>query len=145
TVSLPESIRDYCGQLLCFGPMHGWGCFRLGPNGEKEPLDYVEVDRASAFHIRVHRFFTFRGELRGVVGRVEQTGHVFDGLGARTGTMLVGEFDLTENPCWRWDSEFGPDEPGGPSEDEWPTEPVRKPAYFGFGGTLAVSSSAIEV
>ena len=45
--------------------------------------------------------------------------------------MLVGEFDLTENLCWRWDSEFGPDEPPGPSEDDWPTEPVRNPAYFG--------------
>ena len=144
-MSLPRSIRDYRGQLLCFGPMYGWGWFRLGAEGEKEPTDYAEVDRAGIFHIRVHRFFTFRGELRGVVGRVEQTGHLFDGLWATTWTMLVGEFDLTDNLCWRWDSEFGPDEPGGPSEDDWPTEPVRNPAYFGFGGTLAVSRSAIEV
>jgi hypothetical protein len=79
-----------------------------------------------------------------VVGRVEQAGHPFDGLWATTWTMLVGEFDLTENLCWRWDSEFGPDEPGGTGEDDWPTEPVRNPAYFGFGGTLAVSCGAIE-
>src|SRR5262249_42922729 len=108
------------------------------------PMDYAEVDRANAFHIRVHRFFSFDGKLRGIIGRVEQAGHLFDGLWATTWTMLVGDFDLNENLCWRWDSEFGPDEPRGSSEYDWPREPVRNPAYFGFGGTLAVSRSAFE-
>jgi hypothetical protein len=124
--------------------MYGWGWFRLSASGDKEPLDYTEVDRAGEFHIRAHRFFTFQGELRGVVGKVEQPGHLFDGLWATTWTMSVGVFDLTERLCGRWDSEFGPDKPGGSSETDWPTEPVRNPAYFGFGGTLAVSHQAIE-
>jgi hypothetical protein len=142
TVSLPESIRDYQGQLLCFGPQHGWGWFRLSAGGGKVSLDYGAVDSAGAFHIRVHRFFTFQGELRGIVGRVEQVGHLFDGLWATTWTMLVGEHDLTDNLCWRWDIELGVAEPSG---DDWPAEPVTEPAYFGHGGVLAVSRDAIEM
>src|SRR5262245_30596232 len=81
-VSLPESIRDYQGQLLCFEPRHGWGWFRLGEDGNKLSLDYATVDKAGVFHIRAHRFFAFQGEWRGIVGRVEQPGHLFDGLWA---------------------------------------------------------------
>jgi hypothetical protein len=126
---------------LCFGPCHGWGWFHLDAGGAKEPTDYGEVDKVGSFHIRVHRFFTSRGELRGLVGRVEQAGHLFDGLWAATWTMLVGDFDLTDRLCWRWDIELGPSEPGG---DDWPAEPDASPAYFGTGGVLAVSSGAIE-
>jgi hypothetical protein len=142
-MSLPESVREYRGQLLCFRPMYGWGWFRLGADGEKEPTDYAELDQAGDFHIRAHRFFSFHGELRGIVGRVEQNGHPFDGLWATTWTMLVGDYDLTQNLCSRWDSEFGQEEPGGPGEDDWPTEPKKTPAYFGTGGALAVSHEAI--
>ena len=109
-MSLPESTRDHAGRLLYFEPWHGWGWFRLGADGGKESIDYGEVDRAGAFRVRVRRFFTFEGELRGIVGRVEQAGHLFDGLWAATWTMLVGEFDLTDNLCWRWDIELGPGE-----------------------------------
>jgi hypothetical protein len=72
---------------------------------------------------------------------VEQAGHLFDGLWAAIWTMLVGEFDLIDNLCWRWDTELGPGEPRG---DDWPTEPAALPAYFGCGGVLAVSRGAIE-
>ncbi len=140
-MSLVESVRGYEGQLLCFVPWHGWGWFRLGAGGDKVPLDYGEVDRAGAFHVRVRRFFTSRGELRGIVGQVEQAGHLFDGLWAAAWTMLVGGFDLTDNLCWRWDTQLGPGEPGG---DDWPAEPAGPPAYFGTGGVLAVSRGAIE-
>jgi hypothetical protein len=47
-MSLPESIVDYQGQLLCFEPWHGWGWFHLGAGGGKVPLAYDEVDRAGA-------------------------------------------------------------------------------------------------
>ena len=140
-MSLPESSRDYVGKLLCFGPCYGWGWFRLDPGGDKVPMDYGEVDKAGAFHIRVHRFFTFQGELRGIVGRVEEAGHLFDGLWAGTWTMCVGDFDLTERLCGRWDIELGLEEPAG---QDWPAEPTVPPAYFGLGGVLAVSHDAIE-
>jgi hypothetical protein len=61
-------------------------------------------------------------------------------LWAATWTMLVGDFDLTDNLCWRWDMDLSPHEPGG---DEWPPEPTAPPAYFGTGGVLAVSPEAI--
>jgi hypothetical protein len=140
-VSLPESIWDYQGELLCFRPFYGWGWWRLGDGGDKVSLDYEEVDRAGDFHIRVHRVFSFQGELRGILGRVEQPGHLFDGLWAATWTMIVGEYDLKDNLCARWDIELGSSEPGG---GDWPAEPVAGPAYFGCGGTLGVSRSAIE-
>ena len=140
-MSLPESSRDYIGQLLCFEPWHGWGWSHLDAAVGKVSTDYGAVDAAGSFHILVRRFFAFRGELRGVVGRVEQAGHLFDGMWAATWTMLVGEFDLVENLCWRWDIELGPSEPGG---EEWPTEPSTPPAYFGTGGVLGVSQGAID-
>jgi hypothetical protein len=140
-MSLPESTRDYQGRLVCFRPFHGWGWWRLEADGVKAPLDYTEVDRAGDFHLRVQRFFTFQGELRGIVGRVEQAGHLFDGLWATTWTMVVGDYDLTDNLCGRWDIELGASEPSG---DDWPAEPVAAPAYFGCGGTLGASRGAID-
>ena len=137
-MSLPESTRDHAGRLLCFEPWHGWGWFRLGADGGKESIDYGEVDRAGALHVRVHRFFTFEGELRGIVGRVEQPGHLFDGLWAVTWTMLVGEFDLTDNLCRRWDIELGPGEPSG---DDWPKMPD---ALFSGSGVLAASHVVLD-
>jgi len=140
-VSLPESSRDYEGQLLCFRPFFGWGWSRLDAGGSWASLDYTEVDRAGDFHIRVHRFFTFRQERRGIVGRVEQAGHLFDGLWAAAWTMIVGDYDLTVNLCGRWDIQLGPSEPCG---DDWPAEPLAGPAYFGNGGTLGASRSVID-
>jgi hypothetical protein len=105
------------------------------------PLSLPEVDTAGAFHIRVPRIFDFQGEPRGVVGRVEESGHLFDGLWAATWTMIVGEFDLDTRLCPRWDIELGPTEP---SDDEWPSSPDMPPAYAGHGGILAVSHAAIK-
>jgi hypothetical protein len=118
----------------------GW--YRLGVSDNESFLDYAEVDEAGAFHIRVHRTFDFEGEPRGVVGRVEQSGRLFDGLWATTWTMLTGEFDLHTRLCLRWDIELGPTEPRG---EEWPTSPDTPPAYAGHGGVLAVSHTAIRL
>ena len=93
-MSLPQSSRDYEGQLLCFEPRYGWGWYRLGVSDGDRHLDCAEVDAAGPFHIRVHRFFDYEGEPRGLVGRVEQAGHLFDGLWAATWTMVVGAFDF---------------------------------------------------
>lgn len=140
-MSLPGSSRHYEGQLSCFAPRHGWGWFRRDARGGKEPVDYAGIDRAGDFHLRARRFFASEGELRGVVGRVEQPGHPFDGPWAAAWTMLVGEYDLTDRLCWRWDIELGPREPGG---DGWPAEPDTPPAYFGTGGVLAASRAAAD-
>jgi hypothetical protein len=105
-------------------------------------FDYAEVDAAGAFHIRVDRFFDFEGTPRGLIGRVEQPGHLFEGLWAATWTMCVGEFDFTERLCLRWDIELGPTQPRW--ADGWPVAPDMPPAYAGYGGVVAVSDAAIE-
>lgn len=137
-MSLPPSSRDYEGQLLCYKPCYGWGWSVLNTSEADANVDYAQVDRAGAFHIRVHRFFSFKGELRGIVGRVEQTGHMFDGLWTTTWTMIVGDFDLTNNLCGRWDIHLGPCAPSG---EDWPEMPDTSPVYNGYG-VLAVSHSA---
>jgi hypothetical protein len=68
---------------------------------------------------------------------------LFDRLWIATWTMLVGEFDLTDNLCWRWDSELGPSEPR--IEDGWPISPDTPPAFAGHGGVLAESHVAIRL
>ena len=100
------------------------------------------MDAAEPFHIRASWTFDYHHEPRGVVGRVEQPGHLFDGLWAATWTMLVGEFDLDAKLCLRWDIELGPAEPG--MVDGWPSTPDAPPAYAGRGGTLATSLAAIR-
>jgi len=56
--------------------------------------------------------------------------------------MCVGEFDLVERLCDRWDIELGPTEPR--IEAEWPIPPDTPPAFAGYGGVLAVSHAAIR-
>ena len=141
-MSLAPSILSLEGHLLCFEPRYGLGWYRLGVSDSESFLDYTEVATAGAFNIRVRRTFDFEGEPRGVVGRVEESGHLFDGLWAATWTMLVGEFDLDTRLCLRWDIELGPTEPRG---DNWPSSPDTPPAYAGHGGVLAVSRAAIRV
>jgi hypothetical protein len=139
-MSLPQSTRDYQGQLLCYEPRYGWGWYRLGGAESDSFIDYAEVDAAGAFQFRVHRVFEVDGVPRGLVGQVEQPGHLFDGLWAATWTMIVGEFDLVERLCLRWDIELGPTAPKG---DPWPETPDKPPAYSGYG-VLAVSHAAIK-
>jgi hypothetical protein len=129
-MSLAPSSRSYEGQLLCYRPGYGWGWSRLDKGGDDACVDYAEVDRAGTFKIRVHRFFTYQGELRGIVGRVEQPGHMFDDMWAATWTMIVGEFDFTERLCHRWDIELGPVEPSG---EDWPHIRDTSPVYSGYG------------
>ena len=136
--SLPPSSRSYEGQLLCFKPRYGWGwCY--GWNDHTH-FDYARVDEAGAFHIRVHHFFSSRGELRGFIGRVEQLGHLFDGLWAVTWTLNVGEYNFTDKLCHRWDIELGTVEPNG---DDWPVMPSGKLACIGYG-VVAVSSEIAQ-
>jgi hypothetical protein len=105
-------------------------------------LDYATIDAAGVFHIRVRRVFDVEGQPRGLVGQVEQVGHLFDGLWAATWTMCVGAFDLVERLCGRWDIKLGPTEPR--IENGWPISPDTAPAFAGHGGVLAESHAAIR-
>lgn len=143
TVSLPPSVREQKGQLVCFEPWYGWGWYRLCVSDEHRSVDFAMIAAAGVFHIRVHRVFDVEGQPRGLIGQVEQIGHLFDGLWVATWTMLVGAFDLTENLCWRWDIELGSSEPQ--FKDGWPLTPDTPPAFAGHGGVLAVSHAAIRL
>ena len=72
---------------MCFEPWHGWGWYRLGVSEEDRFVDYATIDAAGVFHIRVRRVFDVQGQPRGLVGQVEQVGHLFDGCSVDT---LVG-------------------------------------------------------
>ena len=139
-LALQPSIRNRIGQLVCFEPRYGFWWYRLGESDSNRFLDYNEVDISGAFHIRIRRTFDYEGELRGLVGQVEESGHLFDGLWAATWTMLVGEFDLDSRLCIRWDIELGAIEPEG----EWPYVASTSSAYAGHGGVLAASYEAIR-
>ena len=139
-MSLAVSSRNYEGQLLCYQPGYGWGWYRLDKTGDDAVVDYAQVDRAGAFHIRVHRFFSIQAELRGIVGRVEHPDHMFDQMWTATWIMVVGEWDLTVRLCPRWDIELGPFEPSG---DEWPQMREASPVYSGHG-VLGVSRQALS-
>lgn len=139
-MSIPASSREYEGRLLFCKPGYGWGWSRLDKSDDDAFVDFAEVDRAGPFHIRVHRFFSFQAELRGIVGRVEQSGHMFDGMWAATWTMIVGEFDFVQKLCHRWDIELGPVEPSG---DDRPEIRGASPIYSGYG-ILAVSQDALD-
>jgi hypothetical protein len=139
TMSLLVVPENYEGQLLCYQPAYGWGWSRLDKTGSDSCLDYAVIDQAGIFHIKIHRFFSFRGELRGVIGRVEQPLHMFNQMWAVTYTMHVGEYDFAENLCHRWDIELSL---ATPSEDDWPKMHNASPIYSGYG-ILAISHDAI--
>src|SRR6267378_1969216 len=138
-MSLDSKCLSFEGQLLCFKPGYGWGWSRLDKTDEFVGVDYAQVEQAGPFHIRVHHFFSFQGELRGLVGRVEQAGHLFDGLWVAVAQMIVGEFDFRERLCHRWDIELGSAQPSG---DDWPHIRGVSPIYSGFG-IVAVSAEVV--
>ncbi len=116
-MSIAVPAEKYVGQLLYLKPGYGWG-WHGADDGEQ--VDYAPIDAAGGCRARVLRFFTWRDEVRGVVGKVEYPGHPFDKLWIVCGAMIQGEHDFTEHLCLRYDLELGPQEP---SKDEWPRIP----------------------
>ena len=127
---LASKCLSFQGELGCFKPGYGWGWSRLDKTDEYVPVDYPQIEQAGLFRIRVHRFFSFQGELRGIVGLVEQPRHLFDGFWIVAAQMHGGEFDLTDKLCLRWDIELGP---GTPTQEEWQHIRDVSPIYSGFG------------
>ena len=122
----PES---YSGTLLYLKPGYGWGWHCAIGDGEPAPLDHAVIGRAGPFHIRVNRFFAFRNDLRGVVGRIEQEGHFLHGCWLSCADVLGGKHDFTERLSMRYDLSIGPIEPSG----EWPLARDCSPIYSGYG------------
>jgi hypothetical protein len=126
-MSIVAPPEKYVGQLLYLKPGYGWG---WRGTGDGEQVDYALIDAAGGCEVRVLWFFTWRDEVRGVVGKVEQSGHIFDNLWIVCGAMVKGEHDFTEHLCLRYDLELGSQEPG---EDEWPRIVAGERSYAGYG------------
>lgn len=128
---------DYLGTLLYVEPRYGWGWH--GSNN-KTIVDYIPIQEAGGFLIRVVRFYHFKGELRGLIGKVESAGHLLDDLWIICGAMLNGSFNLTDTLCSRYDLELGR---VAPSSAEWPMYGSEDRTYEGYG-VLAESRSHYE-
>jgi hypothetical protein len=141
----------YIGELLYFQPMYGWGWHYREPHADFVGFDFSCVHDAGVFAIRVREFFEFEGELRGIIGTVEQPRHHFHGLWVASYTMQVGEYDFQENLCARCDVEMGPCRPTLETttrEDgvlvQWPEFSIESFAYLGNGGMLGESPLALS-
>ncbi len=135
-IAAPE---NYIGGLLYLKPGYGWGWYFSDGDAAPVGLDYEIVDRAGPFHIRVSRFFVFHGELRGVIGKVEQEGHFLHGYWVACGEMSAGTHNFTDELSMRCDLSIGPAEPSG----EWPLVQGCSPIYGGYG-ILAEDENSIN-
>jgi hypothetical protein len=127
TMSIIVQPEKYLGQLLYLKPTYGWGWVGQADNSR---VDYASIDAAGGCQVRVLQFFTWRGEVRGIVGKVEQSGHLFDKLWIVCGAMVSGEHDFAEHLCRRYDLELGTQEP---TQDEWPRIKPGERNYAGYG------------
>lgn len=91
---------------------YGWG---IRDGGIASELDIFQdrVAPAGDFHLRVINFFDMLGTRRGFYGRIEEPGHIFDGLMLVATTMSSGVFDFSDRLCMRYDVEIGRDLPDG--------------------------------
>jgi len=49
------------------------------------------------FHCRVKDFFYFQNELRGCIGRIGESGHIYDGLWVVFYTRIIGTHNFIDN------------------------------------------------
>jgi hypothetical protein len=134
-MSITERPERYVGRLLYLKPGYGWGWNGVS---DETSIDYAPIDAAGGCHVRICRFFSWHNEVRGVVGKVEEAEHIFNGLWFVGATMLVGEWDFTDRLCWRYDLELGSMEP---NEEEWPR--LIHGRYYGGYGILAESAQYV--
>ena len=77
-MGLDPSAENHLGRLLAVKPVYGWGWSRLDAPEIPVPAQINGVPHP--FHCRIHHFFAFQGELRGAVGVVQESGHIYEGL-----------------------------------------------------------------
>ena len=133
---LVEACLSFLGGDVCIWPTYGWGWRRDGaPLGR---IEYAPIDGAH-FMVRAERFFHFRGELRGLVGVVTESAHVFSGMHVVAAEMIANEHDFTERLCHRYDLTLGP---AMATCDEWPC--IEGERVIEGYGIVAASKAHIE-
>ena len=125
-MGLDQTCTGYLHALLAVKPVYGWGWSRL--DDPDKPVDYEVNGAPTPFHGRVRDFFSYRGELRGVVGRIEQTGHIYDGFWVVVSTRVTGIYNFTDNIPY-CDIQIGPNRPVG----SWPGFKSGAPIVGGYG------------
>src|SRR5262245_23752666 len=131
------STEEYVGKLVCVRPTYGWGWHRI--DDPAAIVDYAPIHFAGDFAIQVEDVFSFDGELRGITGQIHALGHHFDECRAVCATMLVGEYNLRDRLCVRWDLEIG----RGETQGEWPQMNSPGPIWGGYG-IVAESGAMID-
>jgi hypothetical protein len=136
-MGLEETCRTHLGSLVVFKPEYGWGWTRLDAPDILVPAQVNGVP--FPFQCRIERFFDVRGELRGFIGRVEEAGHIYDGLRVVVTTRVVGTFDFS-NRLPHCDIQLGTGELTG----EFPDFVSGSPIVNGYGVVGATSEHIAE-
>ena len=125
-MGLEESCKSYLGKSVAVKPVYGWGWSRLDAPEIPVPAEFNGVPRP--FHCRILGFFYFGEELRGAIGRIEEPGHIYDGLWVVFSTRVVGVHNFTDHLPY-CDVQIGSVAPGG----EWPEFTSGSPIINGYG------------
>ncbi len=97
---------EFAGKIIYCRPSLEMGWLRLDATGVR-PLSGARLEFPQPFRLRALDFFSVAGKPRGVLGRVAEPGHPFDGLFVVAGTGEGGPFGLENHLCTRWDIEVG--------------------------------------
>lgn len=133
-LTLEESCEDYVGRTLIVEPHSGYGWRH--PNGGP----FGEHGVPTPFHTRIERVYSYKGERRGVLARVNEAGFVYDGYWLVSMNRHLGEWNFTDRPA-HYNLLICPEEPvEGKEEDSpefgelWPVWHLRgQPQASGFG------------
>jgi len=129
--------KGHVGELVTVTPQYGYGWVRYENSPDGVPVDYQIIQAAGIFGVRIIRFFSFKGELRGFCGKVEMPGQMFDGLWVICSTRTGGDFDFEKRVCPGYDVQLGSAEP---DQAEWPKIPQQHLSYAGYGSVKAQNS-----
>ena len=124
-MGLEISTLEYRGRQVVVKPVYGWGWSRLDAPETPVPAEVNGVP--SPFRARIHEFFGFNRELRGVVARIEEPYHIYDGLWTVFYTRVGGTLDFTERLPY-CNIEIGVGAPIG----EWPEIVSGSPRIGGY-------------
>lgn len=133
---LHESSRDFIGRRLWVATHAGWGWTRLDdsrPGAEAKSTHELPP----GFHARLLELWTYDGEQRGGIARVEEPGHDLDGFVACFSTRHEGVFRLDQADVM-YNIDIGPQEPIY-EKGRWPF-PRGVPSLHGYAAVRAIPS-----
>jgi hypothetical protein len=131
---LHERSREFVGRQLLVTSLYGWGWTRSddpGPGTAKSVMTVPET-----FHARLLELWSWEGELRGGIARVDEPAHELHQYFACFSLRHEGEFAL-DQPDVHYNIDIGPEKPVY-NERGWPF-PQGVPAHHGYA-TIRVAA-----